>query len=185
MSEMPDIIHLGAEEEADRLWQGAKEAQQAAAGDFVAMCEALDLGLRAAEILVTHRLQPVKDQFPATIGVQLDTPSPEVDAHRDAIIVPSSLPFTAILDLLSGEEMECVAPGLHRGWEDRRFSCRRSRVTASEALGITLEEEEREQLLLLAAYRNRIFRSPPPVRVVRDEILGAFPALIRLVEGLS
>jgi len=184
MSEMPDIIHLGAEEEADRLWQGAKEAQQAAPEDFVAMCEALDLGLRAAEILVTHRLQPVKDQFPATIGIQLDTPSPEVDAHRDAITVPSSLPFTAILDLLSGEEMECVAPGLHRGWEDRRFSCRRSRVTAGEALGITLEEKEREQLLLLAAYRNRIFRSPPPVRVVRDEILGAFPALNRLVESL-
>ncbi len=185
MSEIPDIIHLGAKEEADRLWQGAKEAQQAAAGDFVALCEALDLGLRAAEVLVTHRLQPVKDQFPATIGVQLDTPSPEVDAHRDAVTVPSSLPFTAILDLLSGEEMECVAPGLHRGWEDRRFSCRRSRVTANEALGITLKEEEREQLLLLAAYRNRIFRSPPPVRVVRDEILGAFPALNRLVEGLS
>lgn len=184
MTEMSDIILLGAEEEADRLWQGAKEAQQSAPDDFVSLCEALDLGLRAAEILVTHRLQPVKDEFPATIGIQLDTPSPEVDAHRDAITVPTSLPFTSVLDLLSGEEMECVAPGLHRGWEDRRFSCRRSRVTAREALDITLDEEERGQLLLLAAYRNRIFRSPPPVRVVRGEILGAFPALVRLVEDL-
>ena len=185
MSEMSDIIQLGAEEEADRLWKGAKKAQETASEDFVALCEALDLGLRAAEILVTHRLQPVKDQFPATIGVQLDTLPPEVDAHRDAIDVPNSLPFTAILDILSGEEMACVAPGLHRGWEDRRFSCRRSRVTASEVLGLTLGEEEREQLLLLAAYRNRIFRSPPPVRVVRREILDAFPALNRLVEGLG
>ena len=185
MNEMPDIIQLGAEEEAARLWQGAKEAQQTASDDFVSMCEALDLGLRAAEILVTHRLQPVKAQFPATIGIHLDTPSPEVDAHRDAVTVPSSLPFTAVLDLLSGEEMECVAPGLHRGWEDRRFSCRRSRVTAREALGITLDGEEREKLLLLAAYRNRIFRSPPPVRVVRGEIVAAFPALNRLVESLS
>jgi len=185
MSEMPDIIELGAEDEADRLWKGAKEAQETASEDFVAMCEALDLGLRAAEILVTHRLQPVKDQFPATIGVQLDTPSPEVDAHRDAINVPNSLPFTAILDLLSAEDLECCSPGLHRGWEDRRFSCRRSRVTASEALGVTLEEAEREHLLLLAAYRNRIFRSPPPVRVVRDEILGAIPVLNRLVESLK
>ncbi|MCJ7630266.1 MAG: hypothetical protein MUO50_17975 [Longimicrobiales bacterium] len=184
MSEMPDIIHLGAEDEADRLWKGAKEAQAAASGDFVAMCQALDLGIRAAEILVTHRLQPVKNQFPATIGIQLDTPSPEVDAFRDAVTVPSSLPFTAILDLLSGEELECVAPGLHRGWEDRRFSCRRSRVTAGKALGITLDEAERQQLLLLAAYRNRIFRAPPPVRVVREEILGAFPVLSRLVEKL-
>ena len=185
MSERSDIIHLGAEEEADRLWQGARAAQGAAAGDFIAMCEALDWGLRAAEILVTHRLQLVKAQFPATIGIQLDTPSPEVDAHRDAITVPSSLPFTAILDLLSGEELECVAPGLHRGWEDRRFSCRRSRVTAREALEVSLTGEEREQLLLLAAYRNRIFRSPPPVRVVREEILRAFPVLTRFVESLK
>jgi hypothetical protein len=185
MSEMPDIIHLGAEDEAHRLWEGALRAQSLASDDFIAMCEALDLGLRAAEILVTHRLQPVKDQFPATIGIQLDTPSPEVDAHRDAITVPSSLPFTDILDLLSGEAMECVAPGLHRGWEDRRFSCRRSRVTATEALGVSLTHEDREQLLLLAAYRNRIFRSPPPVRVIRDEILGAFPALNRLVGSLK
>lgn len=184
MSEMSDIIEMGAEEEASRLWEGAKDAQERASVDFIALCEALDLGLRAAEILVTHRLQPVKDQFPATIGIQLDTPSPEVEAHRDAVTVPTSLPFTAVLDLLSGEEMECVAPGLHRGWEDRRFSCRRSRVTARESLGIALDEGDREKLLVLAAYRNRIFRSPPPVRVVRDEILEAFPALNRLVEGL-
>ena len=184
MSEPNDVIHLGAEDEADRLWQGAKKAQENAGEDFVALCEALDLGLRAVEILVAHRLQPVKDQFPATIGIQLDAPSPEVDAYRDAINVPNSLPFIAILDLLSSEEMECVSPGLLRGWEDRRFSCRRSRVTAGRVLGVTLDEAEREKLLILAAYRNRIFRSPPPVKVVRSEILDAFPALSRMVEAL-
>lgn len=184
MSELSDIIHLGPEEEARRLWQGAKEAQEVASGDFVAMCQALDLGLRAAEILVANRLQPHRDQFPATIGIQLETPSPEVDPVRDAIHVPNSLPFIAILDLLSGEDMECVSPGLHRGWEDRRFSCRRSRITAGKALGITLDEKDRDKLLLLAAYRNRIFRAPPPVRVNREEIREAFPALNRLVEGL-
>ena len=30
MSEMSDVIHLDAEEEAERLWQGAKQAQDAA-----------------------------------------------------------------------------------------------------------------------------------------------------------
>jgi len=184
MSDLPEVFELGPEEEATRLWLGAVEAQKTASGDLVAMCKALDLGLRAVEILVTHRLQPVKDQFPATIGVQLDTPAPEVEAYRDAVNIPNSLPFTSILDLLSAEELECVSPGLHRGWEDRRFSCKRSRITAKEALGISLEEEEREQLLLLSAYRNRIFRSPPPVKIVRDEILTAFPGLNRLVKSL-
>ncbi len=162
MSELPDIIQLEAEEEADRLWQGAVKAQEPASEDFVALCQALDLGLRAAEILVTHRLQPVKDRFPATIGIQLDTPSPEVDPHRDAITVPNSLPFTAILDLLSGEEMECVAPGLHRGWEDRRFSCRRSRVTATEALGITL-------------HRRRTGAAPSPGGLPKPDLPGSTP----------
>ncbi len=185
MNESPGIIQLDAMEEANRLRSGAKEAEQGAANDFVAMCTAMELGLRAAEILVTHRLQPVKEHFPATIGIQLDTPDPGVEAHRDAVNVPNSLSFTAILDLLSGDDMECVAPGLHRGWEDRRFSCRRSRITAREALGLTLTETDRESLLALSAYRNRIFRAPPPVRVVRDEILNALPALNRLLDGLG
>jgi hypothetical protein len=181
MSQLPDVIELGPEEEAARLWRGAKEAQEKASESLVAMCEALDLGLRAAEILVIHRLQPVKEHFPATIGIQLDRPSSDVEAHRDAVNIPNSLGFTAVLDLLSSEELECVSPGLHRGWEDRRFSCRRSRITAQDALGVVLGPEDRDQLLLLSAYRNRIFRSPPPVRVVRDEILGALPALNRLM----
>lgn len=184
MSDFTEAIHLGAQEEGRRLWEGARRAQNHAGEDFVALCEALDLGLRAVEILVTHRLQAVKERFPATIAIQLDVPSPQVDPERDAVTVPNSLSFTAILDLLSGEDMECVAPSLHRGWEDRRFSCRRSRVTAKEALGFTLSPEDRSRLLLLAAYRNRIFRAPPPVRVVRPEILDAFPALNRLVERM-
>jgi hypothetical protein len=185
MSELPEVMELGAVEEAERLWKGALEARGKASEDLVAMCAVLDLGLRAAEILVTHRLQSVKDQFPATIGIQLDTPSPDVEAYRDAVNTPNSLTFTAILDLLSDEGLDCVNPGLHRGWEDRRFSCKRSRVTAHGALGIALSEEEREALLLLSAYRNRIFRSPPPVRVVRAEVLEAFPVLDKLMEKLG
>jgi len=41
------------------------------------------------------------------------------------------------------------------------------------------------RLLLLAAYRNRLFRCPPPVRVVPGEILDALVTLDRLVAGLA
>jgi len=184
MTQLPDVITLGPEDEAKRLWDGAVKANEKAAGDLVALCESIDLGLHAAEILVIQRLLPIKDQFPATIGVQLQVPAAEVDAYRDAVNVPNSLDFAEILDLLSEEELECVGPRLHRGWEDRRFSCRRARATAQEAVGVTLASEEREQLLLLAAYRNRIFRYPPPLELVPGDILPAFAALTRLVEGL-
>ena len=118
-------------------------------------------------------------------GPDLTAGRPEVDTHRDAISVPNSLQFTDIVDLLSAEELECVSPGMHRGWEDRRFSCRRSRVSAQEAIGVTLDATERDQLLLLSAYRNRIFRYPPPIRVNTQDVLTAFESLERLVGGLK
>lgn len=185
MSNLPDVIDLGPDEEAKRLWEVALEARARATSDLVSLCEFLDLGLRAAETLAIKRLQPIKDQFPATIAAQLDTPAPEVDTYRDAINAPNSLQFTDIIDLLSAEELECVSPSMHRGWEDRRFSCRRSRATAQSALGVTLQETDREQLVLLSAYRNRIFRYPPPVRVVTKDVLGACDSLVRLVDGLT
>jgi len=184
MTQLADVIELEPEGEARRLWNGALQARAAAADDLVSLYESLDLGLHAAEILAIHLLQPIKDTFPATIGVQLNMPMPEVDAHRDGINVPKVLQFTDVIDLLSAEQLECVSPGMHRGWEDRRFSCNRSRVAAQEAIGVTLSGDEQGHLLLLAAYRNRLFRCPTPVRVVPGEIRPAFTALERLVEGL-
>ena len=181
---LPDTIDLGPEDEARRLWAGAREARTAADADLVALIEALDLGVRAAEVLVIQRLQAVKDRFPATIGAQLAMPTPEVDAHRDGIHVPKTLQFTDAVDLLSGDELECVSPGMHRGWEDRAFACRRSRAVAREAVGITLTPEEQARLLLLAAYRNRLFRCPPPVRVLPAEIRAGLDVLEKLVERL-
>ncbi|UCD24508.1 MAG: hypothetical protein JSW51_00900 [Gemmatimonadota bacterium] len=185
MTQLPEVIDLSPEEEAKRLWNGALEARKTATEDLISLCAALDLGLRSAEILTIQKLQPIKDHFPATIGVLLDTPNPEVDTHRDAISVPNSLQFTDIVDLLSAEELECVSPGMHRGWEDRRFSCRRSRVSAQEVIGVSLDANERDQLLLLAAYRNRIFRYPPPIKVNTHDVVTAFASLERLVGGLK
>ena len=184
MSGLPDVIELGLLEEATRLWAGAQSARAAADDDIVALCESLDLGLHAAEIFVIRLLQPVRDRFPATIGLQLELPSPEVEPNRDGMTIPHTLQFHDIVDLLSAESLECVSPGMHRGWEDRRFSCRRSRVTAQSAIGVTLDAPDQSDLLVLAAYRNRLFRYPPPVRIVPGEITAAWGALDRLVEGL-
>lgn len=184
MSPLPNVIDLDLREEARRLWAGARDAAARAPDDLVALCESLDLGIRSAEILVIERLRPHRDQFPATISIQLETPVPEVDVYRDAINVPNVLQFTDIVDLLSQADLECVAPGLHRGWEDRRFSCHRSRATAREAVGVVLPREQREELLLLSAYRNRIFRYPPPIRIVPGDVLAALPSLAGLVERL-
>jgi hypothetical protein len=184
MSNLPEIISLGPMDEADRLWSGAEDAFDKAGQSLVSLCECLDLGIRAVEILVVQRMQSVKEEFPGTISLQLETPAPAVDAYRDAVTVPKALQFTEILDLLSVDDLSCVGPRLHRGWEDRRFSCLRSRATARRATGVMLGKDSRDKLLLLSAYRNRIMRYPPPVRIVLAEILGAFGELRGLVERL-
>ena len=74
---------------------------------------------------------------------------------------------------------------MHRGWEDRRFSCARSRKVAIEAIGFTIDALARERLLLLAAYRNRLFHYPPPVSIEPGEVRDAFPALTDLMQRLE
>ena len=185
MEKLPDTIRLGPIEEAERLWKGALDAHAHAGTSLVSLCESLDLGIHAAEILAIQRLQQVKDKFPGTIAMQLETPTDELDVMRDAVTEPKSLQFNDVVDLLSEESADCVAPRLHRGWEDRRFSCRRSRATAHDAIPLTIDGETRDKLLLLAAYRNRIFRYPPPLRIVTGDVLDAFGALEKLVGSLK
>ncbi len=184
MIETQEAITLSPTEEANRLWQGALDAFNQTEQGVATICEYLDLGLRAAEILIVQKLQPVKSRFPATIGMMLESPEAEVQIYRDAVDVPHTVQFTEALDLLSEEGLECVGPTLHRGWEDRRFSCRRSRKTAQEAVGFTLDGEGRERLLTLSAYRNRIFRLPPPVRIEPEVIRESFEALVELMDRL-
>ncbi len=184
MTQPPSEIVLGPEEEADRLWAGSLAASKRAGEDLMALCEALDLGLHAAEILAIQQLQQVKSEFPATIALQLDTPDPEVEVARDSGTTPKALQFTDVIDLLSEESTDCVSAHLHRGWEDRRFSCRRSRATAQRAVGLTLERGERDKLLVLSAYRNRIFRDPPPVKIRPPMILDGYRVLEALMNRL-
>lgn len=184
MSNLPSVIELGAVEEAERLWLGSLEAREAADDDFPALCEALELGLRAVEILATFRLRRVREDFPPSVRGRLEAPHPEVNPLRDATAPQEGLDFVVVLDLLSAGDLACVAPGMHKGWA-RRSACLRSRQAAQGALSLILGEEERAPLLVLAAYRNRVFRSPPPLRVVPMQILNALGSLDRLKDALG
>lgn len=110
--------------------------------------------------------------------------TPEVDPHRDAIDAPKVPGFTDAIDLLSAENLDRVSPGMHRGWEDRRFSCRRSRTTAQQAIGVTLTAREQEQLLLLSGLSQPPVSLPAPVRLLPGEVLASWECLERLVNRL-
>jgi hypothetical protein len=184
MSDILDGVLLSPEDEAERLWKGAQKAFTKASECIADLSEAVDLGARAVEIMVSQRLQAVRSKFPPTISCLIDPLPPEVDPSRDAIRVPNALRFIDVLDMLSAEDLTCISPHLHHGWEDHVASCRHAREHTREATGISLDVESRNALMLIAAYRNRIFLVPPPVRIVPKEVIDAFPALVTLAKQL-
>ena len=185
MSGTLGTVTVSPSEEVMRLWEGATQAFEAARGDFGALLSALDLGVRAVELAAIRKLQRISASFPATIQAELEAPPEAVDVARDAMAAPKSLHFVEVLDLFSDDELDCVGPNLHRGWEDKRPSCLRLRRIARESVGAHVDAASRQALLLLAAYRNRLFRLPPPVKVVVPDVVGAFPVLARLYEMLQ
>ncbi|MHC4408460.1 MAG: hypothetical protein ACYS0E_06795 [Planctomycetota bacterium] len=185
MHTLPDTITLAPTEEAKHLWLNAVNAFERGGEGVGPLTEALEFGIRAVHILAVEKLQPIADRFPATIETQLERPDPEVVPYRDAAKEMHALQFIEVIDLLSEDGAECVSPHMHRGWEDRRASCHRSRQLGREACGVVLTPESRDKLVLLEAYRNRIFRVPPPVKIVPNEIRTAFPELETLYEKLA
>jgi len=185
MHTLPDTITLAPTEEAKHLWLNAVTAFERGSEGVGPLSEALEFGIRAVHILAVEKLQPIAQRFPATIASQLESPDPEVVPYRDGMKELHALQFIDVLDLLSEDGAECVSPHLHRGWEDRLHSCQRSRRLGHKACGVALTPEGRDKLVLLEAYRNRIFRVPPPVRIVPAEIRDAFPELEALYEALA
>jgi len=184
MSQPIEGVLLSPESEAERLWQGAQEAFRKAGESIACLSEAVDLGVRVVEIMTARCLEPVRDEFPATIASLLEPPPPEVDPKRDFLHLPKSLRFIDVLDMLSAADLPCISPPLHHGWEDKVASCRRSRTRTRSVAGFSVDEQQRNALMLIGAYRNRIFLLPPPVRIVPEDVVNAFPALRKLVERL-
>lgn len=185
MTDPKDTYVLDAAEEAERLWRGAESAIGRAHAGFLPLSEALELGIRSAQLYLGLRLRPVAPELPTAIQALLEPPPLAVDPVRDALYLPRTLGFVEGLDLLSADGLDCIGPTLHHGWEERGSACARARRVAREATGVTLDAAARDELLWLAAYRNRIFQLPPPLEVESERLLSGLPRLARLVEALA
>lgn len=185
MNRLPEVLTLDIQEEARRLWRGAQLAFQQADSSVVALCESIDLGVRAAELFAVRSLQEMREGFPEPLRAHLQSQEPKIHWFRDAMDGVPCLQFRVLLDLMSEPELECIAAELHEGAVKAPFPCERARASARAVLGFTLGGEDRDLLLLLLAYRNRIFRCVPPVELRKEEVLVAFPALVQLVEKLQ
>jgi len=166
---------------------GVLERSRAARSEWaLERATGLELAYRAFHLLALGTLEKVKAQFPATNQALMAVPDAAIEVGRDALVHPADfLAPVDILDLMSEDGLPCVAPHLHRGWQDRQRSCLHARQVAAGAFGFRLGTAERSALLAGLAICNRIALVPPPVVLEPSAIRAAFDAVLPAIERLG
>ncbi len=154
-------------------------------GNPLALAQAIDAGVRTIGLLAYEKLVIFKEEFPDNIQVLMALPDREIELARDAFISADDfISYIDLLDLISVEELPCIAPHLHRGWQDKTQSCREVRCIAVRAIGHTLDQSRRDRLLRAAAIQQRVFAVPAPVLLSTTETQQTLAALFDLLKRL-
>jgi hypothetical protein len=175
-----------AQQLAELLLKSVAKWGLAASEDPVDVAQALRLAMRAAQALAFQLFETAREDYPVTIQALMATPEPALDVDLDARIDPAELlGFVELLDMLSDSGLSCIAPRLHRGWLDKKQSCREARHLSTGRAGFALTGGEREDLMLGLAITNRVFMVPPPFEVEAERWRRALPPMLDLVERLA
>ncbi len=168
-----------------RLLQRLEQSRFADSDDIFEASEALGLVVRAAHLLGHQHLKKIEQELPSSMQTMMELPDLKLDAGRDAFVEPLDyLSFVDILDAISDENLECVAPHLHRGWQDKKQSCRNARRATKQCVGFSIEYRFRERLLQAGAIYNRVLLVPAPVELNLSEVKTAFSSVLILIENL-
>jgi hypothetical protein len=155
-------------------------------GQSVDRVTALAIWMRAVEIRIADRLQPVIHRFPATIQGHFTRPDTPVVGAGDAYLDRGAgANMLDLLELLGETTLSCISPRLYRGWQDRNQARIDARKITGEVMGFALDAGEREALLAALALRNRVFMTPPPVDIEEPQLDAAVAAVRRLVERVQ
>ncbi len=155
-------------------------------GDPLDRVAALALWMRAAEILLADRLEPVIPRFPATIQAHFTRPDGPTVGAQDAYLDPAAgAGMLDLLELLGETTLSCISPRLYRGWQDRNQARIDARKLACGQVGFALDSGEREGMLAALALRNRLFLAAPPVDLEEARLVDAEAAVRGFVERLA
>jgi len=181
-----DPVNLDLISTAKGLLKALERSGAGKSNQPIEQAAGLALALRALQLLCLHRLQPEREKFPATNRALMSVPEPAIEPERDALALPADfLGAIEIFDLLSAQGLDCVAPQLHRGWQDRRRSCAQARELAAGAFGFSITGKERQELLGALAICNRVFCIPPPVALEASAVVAAFGPVLMLIERIG
>lgn len=183
---MAPSTDLDATTVAEALLAALARTRLAPADDPVALAATLELATRVATLLVIERLAPLAASYPANVQALLAWPEPAIDSSRDSVLERSEfLGWRDAVDMLCAEPLPCVAPRLHRGWQDKTQSCRHARRVTRSAVGFAVDEAGARALLDGMAICNRVFVAPPPVRLDPARVRHAYLAVLDVVESAA
>lgn len=179
-------ITLDKRATAEQLMAVLDHVKPGANSSLVELAWCIEAVQRAVYLLAFDAFAEQADSYPVTIQSLLSRPDPELSIDRDALVEPQEvLGFAEVIDMLSHQQLSCVAPRLHRGWQDKKQSCRETRQLSSGAVGTSLDQTERDGLLAGLAIRNRVFVLPPPLTVDVAQAREALAPLLALVKRIA
>ncbi len=142
-------------------------------------------GWQAVALLAHHRLRPARETFDHWFWDFLDAGEPTFDVVRDARWEEKKrLSLIEMLDILSSEELPILKPEFFQGWQDRTTRCRTLRKGVTAVIGSSVEQAQRDRLMVLLAAYHRLLRLPSEVVLEADPLREALPALFDLIDGL-
>ena len=153
--------------------------------DCVEIACALGFVMRSVHLLAVSRLTQIATEFPAYVQSLLTAQAPDERLARATFETQDCLSFLELIDMLSVSELDCIAPRLHRGWQDKTQSCRRARQVATNEFGFRLDAEQRRTAIAAQSIYNGIFVMPPPADPDTTHFANIFALLLELIEGLA
>ena len=146
---------------------------------------ALYWGWHTVALLAHHRLRPARETFDHWFWDFLDAGEPAFDIERDARWGEKKrLSLIEMLDILSSEELSILKPEFFQGWQDKTTRCRTLRKGVAAVVGSSVEQAQRDSLMLLLAGYHRLLRIPSEVALEGESLREAFSALFDLIEAL-
>lgn len=147
---------------------------------------ATELCFRVMTILAQSALEDAREDYTVALQAMMHTPNAAIDEERDALVDERDfLGCLDVVDMLSAEGLDCVAPRLHRGWQDRHQSCRQARQVSTDRLGFSLAASERAAIVAAWGVCHRVMRVPPPVSFTARDLLRNRGPLLDLIAKLA
>ncbi|KAA3655599.1 MAG: hypothetical protein DWQ10_17105, partial [Calditrichaeota bacterium] len=169
----------------DSLQRVKRGLNEIKVGDELAMKDVLAWSWHCIDLLANSRLQPARHNFDSWMQDFLRDSEHTMLVERDIHWSDSAhLNILELLDIFSPVHSSILKPEFYQGWQDRTSRCHNLREEVAKIVGRSLDDDLRDQLMVLLAAYNRLVHVPATVQIEQDKIKAALPAFFDFIAML-